>query len=33
MPDEAPSFRIRADELRTVREAKRDFGSLPTELE
>jgi PHD/YefM family antitoxin component YafN of YafNO toxin-antitoxin module len=28
-----PSFRIRTDELRTVREAMRDFGSLLTELE
>jgi prevent-host-death family protein len=33
MPDEAPSLRIRTDELRTVREAMRDFGSLLTELE
>jgi prevent-host-death family protein len=33
MPDEAPSLRIRNDELRTVREAMRDFGSLLTELE
>ncbi len=31
--DEPPSIRIRADELRTVREAMRDFGSLLTELE
>jgi hypothetical protein len=30
---EPPSLRIRADELRTVREAMRDFGSLLTELE
>jgi hypothetical protein len=28
-----PSIRIRTDELRTVREAMRDFGSLLTELE
>jgi hypothetical protein len=28
-----PSLRIRTDELRTVREAMRDFGSLLTELE
>jgi PHD/YefM family antitoxin component YafN of YafNO toxin-antitoxin module len=28
-----PSIRIRTDELRTVREAMRDFGSLITELE
>jgi hypothetical protein len=27
------SIRIRTDELRTVREAMRDFGSLLTELE
>jgi arginine/ornithine N-succinyltransferase beta subunit len=33
MPDEAPSLRIRTDELRTVREAMRDLGSLITELE
>ena len=33
MPNEAPSLRIRNDELRTVREAMRDFGSLLTELE
>jgi arginine/ornithine N-succinyltransferase beta subunit len=31
--DEAPSIHIRADELRTVREAMRDLGSLLTELE
>ena len=28
-----PSIRIRTDELRTVREAMRDFGSLLSELE
>jgi hypothetical protein len=28
-----PSIRIRSDELRTVREAMRDFGSLLAELE
>jgi hypothetical protein len=28
-----PSIRVRTDELRTVREAMRDFGSLLTELE
>jgi arginine/ornithine N-succinyltransferase beta subunit len=28
-----PTIRIRTDELRTVREAMRDFGSLITELE
>ena len=28
-----PSIRIRTDELRTVREAMRDFGSLLAELE
>ncbi len=33
MTDDAPSIRIRADELRTVREAMRDLGSLLTELE
>jgi arginine/ornithine N-succinyltransferase beta subunit len=33
MADDAPSIRIRADELRTVREAMRDLGSLLTELE
>jgi PHD/YefM family antitoxin component YafN of YafNO toxin-antitoxin module len=33
MTPEAPSIRIRTDELRTVREAMRDFGSLLTELE
>jgi prevent-host-death family protein len=33
MPDEAHSLRIRTDELRTVREAMRDFGNLLTELE
>lgn len=33
MADDAPSLRIRTDELRTVREAMRDFGSLLTELE
>jgi PHD/YefM family antitoxin component YafN of YafNO toxin-antitoxin module len=31
--DETPSIHIRADELRTVREAMRDLGSLLTELE
>jgi len=30
---EAPSLRIRTDELRTVREAMRDFGTMLTELE
>jgi antitoxin (DNA-binding transcriptional repressor) of toxin-antitoxin stability system len=30
---EPPSIRIRTDELRTVREAMRDFSSLLTELE
>jgi PHD/YefM family antitoxin component YafN of YafNO toxin-antitoxin module len=33
MTDDTPSIRIRADELRTVREAMRDLGSLLTELE
>lgn len=33
MPDDAPSLRVRTDELRTVREAMRDFGTLLTELE
>jgi len=33
MADSAPSLRIRTDELRTVREAMRDLGSLLTELE
>jgi len=33
MADDAPSLRIRTDELRTVREAMRDFGSLLAELE
>ncbi len=33
MAPEPPSIRIRTDELRTVREAMRDFGSLLTELE
>lgn len=33
MPDEPPSLRIRTDELRTVREAMRDFSTLLTELE
>ncbi len=33
MTDETPSIRIRADELRTVREAMRDLGSLLTELD
>jgi arginine/ornithine N-succinyltransferase beta subunit len=31
--DETPAIHIRADELRTVREAMRDLGSLLTELE
>lgn len=31
--DQHPSIRIRTDELRTVREAMRDFGTLLTELE
>jgi PHD/YefM family antitoxin component YafN of YafNO toxin-antitoxin module len=31
--DESPSIRIRAAELRTVREAMRDLGALLTELE
>jgi hypothetical protein len=30
---EPPSLRIRTDELRTVREAMRDLGSLLSELE
>jgi hypothetical protein len=30
---EPPSIRIRTDELRTVREAMRDFGSMLGELE
>jgi arginine/ornithine N-succinyltransferase beta subunit len=29
----SPSIRVRTDELRTVREAMRDFGSLLSELE
>jgi PHD/YefM family antitoxin component YafN of YafNO toxin-antitoxin module len=33
MPAEPTSIRIRTDELRTVREAMRDLGSLITELE
>lgn len=33
MTPESSSIRIRTDELRTVREAMRDFGSLLTELE
>jgi len=33
MADDAHFLRIRTDELRTVREAMRDFGSLLTELE
>jgi len=33
MAIDPPSIRIRTDELRTVREAMRDFGSLLTELE
>lgn len=33
MASEQPCIRIRTDELRTVREAMRDFSSLLTELE
>lgn len=33
MPPEPTSIRIRTDELRTVREAMRDLGSLISELE
>ena len=33
MAKDPPSIRIRTDELRTVREAMRDFGSLLGELE
>lgn len=33
MAIDPPTIRIRTDELRTVREAMRDFGSLLTELE
>ena len=33
MATDPPSIRIRSDELRTVREAMRDFGSLLAELE
>ena len=33
MATDPPSIRIRTDELRTVREAMRDFGTLLTELE
>lgn len=33
MPDAPHSIRIRTDELRTVREAMRDFNSLLGELE
>jgi hypothetical protein len=33
MANDAPSLRIRTDELRTVREAMRDFGSLLAELD
>jgi hypothetical protein len=33
MASQPASIRIRTDELRTVREAMRDFGSLLTELE
>jgi hypothetical protein len=33
MDSEPPSIRIRTDELRTVREAMRDFGSLLGDLE
>jgi PHD/YefM family antitoxin component YafN of YafNO toxin-antitoxin module len=32
-PEPSPSIRIRSDELRTVREAMREFGSLLVELE
>jgi hypothetical protein len=33
MPPQPASIRIRTDELPTVREAMRDFSSLPTEVE
>lgn len=33
MATDLPSIRLRTDELRTVREAMRDFGSLLTALE
>ena len=33
MTPESPSIRIRSDELRTVREAMRDLGSLLAELD
>ncbi|MGH2891865.1 MAG: hypothetical protein ACRDPM_01165 [Solirubrobacteraceae bacterium] len=33
MASDPPSIRIRTDELRTVREAMRDFGTLLSELE
>jgi hypothetical protein len=33
LASESPSLRIRTDELRTVREAMRDFGAMLTELE
>ena len=33
VPDDSPSIRIRADELRTVREAMRDLGGLLGKLE
>jgi PHD/YefM family antitoxin component YafN of YafNO toxin-antitoxin module len=33
MAVDPPSIQIRTDELRTVREAMRDFGTLLTELE
>lgn len=33
MPPESPLIRIRTNELRTVREAMRDFGTLLTELD
>lgn len=33
MSEDIPSIRIRSDELRTVREAMRDLGSMLTELE
>jgi arginine/ornithine N-succinyltransferase beta subunit len=33
MAEDAPSLRIRTDELRTVREAMRDLGTLLGELE
>jgi PHD/YefM family antitoxin component YafN of YafNO toxin-antitoxin module len=33
MATEPPTIRLRTDELRTVREAMRDFGSLLSKLE